>query len=142
MAEVGRRILHPLPPIALVLLPHHFKAYSCCCLSTSLPPSPKPQTDRGASGIEYAGYSNQIATLADARTDQSAQAIAYPSNVLNPASTLTCTQVKGLEFGACGAWYTCVCGWWRGGGECANTLPVFNELKHGSSAVSLDGCVP
>lgn len=49
--------------------------------------------DRGASGVEFAGYSNDLTNLADARTDQSAQAIAYPYSILRPANTLTCTQV-------------------------------------------------
>lgn len=57
--------------------------------------------DRGASGVEFAGYSNDLTNLADARTDQSAQAIAYPFNGLAPANTLTCTQVRILRLYVC-----------------------------------------
>jgi hypothetical protein len=55
---------------------------------------PSPPAERGASGVEFAGYSNDLTTLADARTDQSAQAIAYPYNIIRPQNTLTCTQVS------------------------------------------------
>jgi tRNA(Leu) C34 or U34 (ribose-2'-O)-methylase TrmL len=51
----------------------------------------------GNSGVEFAGYSNDLTTLADARTDQSAQATAFPYNILQPVGTLTCTQVGGQK---------------------------------------------
>eukprot|EP00879_Flechtneria_rotunda_P012936 GHRR01013509.1.p1 GENE.GHRR01013509.1~~GHRR01013509.1.p1 ORF type:complete len:430 (+),score=118.95 GHRR01013509.1:611-1900(+) len=46
----------------------------------------------GFSGMEYAGWANDLTNLADARTDQSGQAIAYPYNLANPLNPLTCTQ--------------------------------------------------
>lgn len=50
--------------------------------------------DRGGSGVEFAGFSNDLTNAADARTDQSAQAIAYPHSIITPQNTLTCTQVR------------------------------------------------
>lgn len=50
----------------------------------------------GKSGIEFAGWSNDQTNLADSRAAQSAQAIAYPSNVGNPVNPLTCTQARML----------------------------------------------
>lgn len=50
-------------------------------------------TGSGESDIAFAGYSNDLTNLADARTDQSAQATAAPANVANPVNPLTCTQV-------------------------------------------------
>jgi hypothetical protein len=59
-----------------------------------LPPAPCHYTsDAGFSGVEFAGYANDQTNLADSRTDQSAQAIAYPYNILSPVNPLTCTQV-------------------------------------------------
>lgn len=50
----------------------------------------------GVSGVEFAGYSNDLTNLADARTDQSGQAIAFPNNLVSPLNPLTCTQVCGV----------------------------------------------
>lgn len=47
----------------------------------------------GASGVEFSGWVNDLTTQADARTNQQAQARAFPFNGLSPLSTLTCTQV-------------------------------------------------
>lgn len=55
---------------------------------------PLQSTADGVSGVEFAGYSNDQTDLADARSDQSGQAIAFPNNLVSPLDPLTCTQVS------------------------------------------------
>jgi hypothetical protein len=65
----------------------------CCPCPVLLEPCPVPcHSDSGFSGVEFAGFSNDLTNLADSRSDQSGQAISYPYNIGSPFNPLTCTQ--------------------------------------------------